>query len=418
MHYFSFKRKELYCEDIRVRDLVASYGSPLYVYSARTILEHYLKLKTALSSLAPLICYSVKANSNLSILKLLVSKGCGLDIVSAGELYRGKKVNCPPKRIVYASVGKTGREIRAAIDYGILMFNVESIAELNRLEKIALGLKKKVRVALRLNPDVRPKTHKYIITGKKDTKFGMDYLTVRRVLLKPESWPSLDITGIHIHIGSQITGSKPFVLAIKKVIKLIKSLKSKAKSLKYLNIGGGLGIVYNDEKPQTARQFAASVVPLLKKTRLRIIIEPGRFIVGNAGILVSKVTYIKDTPGKKFIIVDAAMNDFLRPSLYNAYHMIVPLKRGKEVRSKDVKKLADVVGAICESGDFLGKQRNLSVEQGDYLAVLGAGAYGFSMSSNYNSRPRPAEVLVKSGKSYLIGKRESDKDLIDREILI
>lgn len=417
MHYFSFKQRELYCEDTLVADLVKSYGSPLYVYSARTILEHYLKLKTALRSLSPLICYSVKANSNLSILKLLVSKGAGLDIVSGGELYRAQMVKCQPKRIVYASVGKTDQEIKEAISYGILMFNVESIAELNRLEKIAFPLKKKIRVALRLNPDVNPDTHEYITTGKKDTKFGMDYRTVRKALLGSDSWPNLDIAGIHIHIGSQIVKSEPFIGAIKKVIKLIASLKSKSSSLKYLNIGGGLGIVYDNERPQTAKQFAAGVVPLLKKTRLRIILEPGRFIVGNAGILVSKVIFIKDTPGKKFIVVDAAMNDLLRPSLYQAYHKIVPLM-GSSQSVQNRLKPADIVGAICESGDFLGKQRKLSVSESEYIAVMGAGAYGFSMSSNYNSRPRAAEVMVKANKTYLIGRRETRKDLIDREIII
>ncbi len=412
MHYFGFKRGELYCEDLKVKDLARRYGTPLYIYSTRTISEHFLKLKEAFKVLRPLICYSVKANSNLSILKLLVNQGAGLDIVSGGELYRARAIKCPPQKIVYASVGKTAAEIKEAVSYGILLFNVESLPELDLINTIAGKLNKRVEVALRFNPDVTLHTHRYITTGRKETKFGLSEAAVRRVFLKPKTYPHLNFTGLHLHIGSQITESTPFVKAIRKALRLIAGLRKAGVSLKHFNIGGGLGIIYDRETPQTAKGFAGKVLPLLKKSSLRIIFEPGRFIVGNAGILATRVLYLKNTPQKRFIIVDAAMNDLVRPSLYGAYHKIIPLKR-----STTVKK-ADVVGPVCESGDFLGKDRYLEAQAGDLLAVMGAGAYGFSMSSNYNSRPRAAEVLVKGKKAFLIRKRETLRDLIRNEIII
>ena len=417
MHYFAFKGNNLYCENFKIKNLAEKFGTPLYVYSAKTIAEHFLKLKRAFKSINPLICYSVKANSNLSLLKLMVAQGAGLDIVSGGELYRGKKVKCPAKKIVYASVGKTEKEIKEAISYGILMFNVESPAELERMAIIAKQLKKKVKVALRFNPDVKPKTHKYITTGQKENKFGMDYETIRDIFAKNLNYRNLDLAGIHIHIGSQITESTPFVKAIRKAKSLIRSLETQAIKIEYLNIGGGLGIVYDNEKPQTALEFATKIIPLFKNLSVKLILEPGRFIIGNAGILVTKVVYVKDRPHKRFIIVDAAMNDLMRPSLYDAYHKIVPLVDNSKHGPKPTKP-ADVVGPICESGDFLGKTRKLNTQQGDFLAILGAGAYGFSMSSNYNSRPRAAEVLAYNSKIYLIRRRETYKDITAEEVLI
>jgi diaminopimelate decarboxylase len=417
MHYFIYKKNHLYCENFKVKDLAQKYRTPLYVYSAGTILDHFYKIKKAFSSLNPLICYSVKANSNLSILKLLVNKGAGLDIVSGGELYRARIINCPPQRIVYASVGKIAREIKEAIKYGILMFNVESLPELKRIDKIALKLKKRIQVSLRVNPHIEANTHSYISTAIRETKFGIDIDTARSILLRRTSYKNLNIVGIHIHIGSQITHATPFIKAIKKIRNLIKDLGKQRRNLKYINIGGGMGIVYDREKPQTADEFARKVVPLLQGISLRLILEPGRFIVGNAGALVTKVIYIKDTPQKRFIIVDAAMNDLIRPSLYGAHHKIVPLTRESRIENRN-SKLADVVGPICESGDFLGKSRLLDVKEEDCLAVLGAGAYGFSMSSNYNSRLRPAEVLVKGNKAYLIRKRETYKDLVRGEYIL
>lgn len=414
MHYFSYKKNRLYCENVNIESLAKEVGTPLYIYSTRTILEHFYKIKKAFSEACPLICYSVKANSNLSILKLLVDNGAGLDIVSGGELYRARKVGCPPKKIVYASVGKTEKEIKEAIDYRILMFNVESRAELSRINQIAQGMRRKVDVALRVNPEITPRTHTHIVTGKKETKFGIDIDSVKSILSHTEAYPSLNIVGLHLHIGSQITTSTPFVRAIKRVRSILKEVRKECTGLEYLNIGGGLGIVYDKEKPQTAQVFADNVLPLLRGVNLKIILEPGRFIVGNAGILVTKVLYIKDTPAKRFVVVDAGMNDLIRPALYSAYHKIVPLKN----RQAKVARKVDIVGPICESGDFLGKERKLEVKEGDYLAVLGAGAYAFSMSSNYNSRPRAAEVLVKNNKWYLIRKRGTYKDLIDKEIVV
>lgn len=415
MHYFTYKKNSLYCENLKVQKLAEEFGTPIYIYSAKTIIDHFLKIKRAFGRINPLICYSVKANSNLSILKLLEAQGSGLDIVSGGELYRAQKIKCPGRKIVYASVGKTEQEIINAVKYGILMFNIESLPELEKVSQIARKLSETVNAALRVNPDIEPKTHKYITTGKKETKFGMDINTVKDILLNRNKFLNLNIIGVHIHIGSQITEAPPFIKAITKIITLIEEVKADGVRLEYFNIGGGLGIIYDKEKPQTADEFAQKIIPLLKKISLKIILEPGRFIVGNAGILVTKVTYVKNTPYKKFIIVDAGMNDLIRPSLYDSYHNIVPLIQSNE---KNDKHAADIVGPICESGDFLGKNRNLNVRENDYLAVQGAGAYGFSMSSNYNSRPRCAEVLVKNNKAYLIRKRESYKDIITKEIIL
>ncbi len=412
MHDFKYKSNNFYCENAKIENLAVRFGTPLYVYSYKTLTDHNLKLKSAFCQINPLICYSVKANSNLSILKALVEKGAGLDIVSGGELYRALKVGCSPKRIVYASVGKTDFEIATAIKKGILFFNVESLAELENINRISSKLEKITRVAIRINPDVEAKTHKYITTGKITNKFGIDLNSAYKILLLRDKFKNLNICGLHIHIGSQITQSAPFVAAIKKVVDFIGRLKSRGIKLEYLNIGGGLGIIYDRETPQTAQIYANKIIPFLKKTGLKIIMEPGRFIVGNAGILVTKVLYIKQTPKKKFIIVDAGMNDLIRPALYSAYHNILPLHKNIKTQK------ADVVGPICESGDFLAKERQLpKVKVGDYLAVMGAGAYGFSMSSNYNSRLRAAEVMVVKDKVIVIRKREAYEDLVRNEVI-
>jgi len=410
MHEFKYRNNNFYCENISVAGLAARFGTPLYVYSYKTLADHYLKLRVAFRQINPLICYSVKANSNLSILKTLVSKGAGLDIVSGGELFRALRVGCLAKKIVYASVGKTDYEIETAIKKGILFFNVESLAELENINRISAKLRKITRVAIRINPDVEAKTHKYITTGKITNKFGIDLNSAYKILLLGKKFKNLNICGLHIHIGSQITQSAPFVAAIKKVSGFIQRLKSKGIKLEYLNIGGGLGIIYDKETPQTAAIYADKIIPFLKKTGLKIIMEPGRFIVGNAGILVTQVLYIKQTPKKKFIIVDAGMNDLIRPALYSAYHNILSLRKNTKTEK------ADIVGPICESGDFLAKERLLpKVKVGDCLAVMSAGAYGFSMSSNYNSRLRAAEVMIKGNKVSVIRKRETFKDLIRNE---
>ncbi|MCX5703323.1 MAG: diaminopimelate decarboxylase [Candidatus Omnitrophica bacterium] len=411
MHEFKYRRNHLYCEDTMVLDLVQRYGTPLYIYSYHTLIDHFFKLKNAFRQIDPLICYSVKANSNLAILKALVDKGAGLDIVSGGELFRAREVDCPAERIVYASVGKTDREIEEAIKTKILFFNVESLAELENINRIARSLNKVVRVAIRINPDVEPKTHHFITTGKITNKFGIDFKSARKILLLRNNFSNIRISGLHIHIGSQITTWEPFVAAIAKMVSFIEKIAQEGIALEYLNIGGGLGIIYDRETPQTAKDFAAKVLPLLRKTGLKIILEPGRFIVGNAGILVTKVLYIKSTPKKKFIIVDGGMNDLIRPALYGAYHNIQPLRRIAGPKQK-----VDVVGPICESGDFFAKERRLpKLKEGDYLAIMTSGAYGFSMSSNYNSRTRCKEVMVVKDKEFVIRKRETYEDLIRNE---
>jgi diaminopimelate decarboxylase len=414
MHEFKYKRNYLYCEGVKINDLARRFGTPLYVYSYHTLVDHFLKLKTALGEVKPLICYSVKANSNLAILKALVGKGAGLDIVSGGELFRAIKAGCPAEKIVYASVGKTDSEIESAIKRKILFFNVESFPELRNINRIAAKLRRVVNVAIRINPDVEPKTHKFITTGKITNKFGIDFGNAYKIFLVRDEFASLNICGLHIHIGSQITDSAPYVAAITKVTGFIAKLKKIDVCLEYLNIGGGLGIIYDNETPQTAKKFADMVLPLLKETKLKIILEPGRFIVGNAGILVAKVLYIKPTPKKKFIIVDAGMNDLIRPALYGAHHQVLPSRAVTGAKTEKV----DVVGPICESGDFFAKERMMPrVKEGDHLAIMSAGAYGFSMSSNYNSRRRAAEVLVVKNRTFLIRKREINEDLVSQEMI-
>jgi len=296
MHEFKYRGKNLYCENVKIKDLADKFSTPLYVYSAKTILDHFFKIKKAFSSIKPLICYSVKANSNLSILKLLINAGSGLDIVSSGELFRAKKIKCPPKKIVYASVGKTDKEIEEAVKYGILMFIVESLAELKKVDKIAKRIGRKVKISLRINPGIDSNTHNYITTGKKENKFGIDIFKAKEIFLDRAKYNNLSLEGVHIHIGSQITKSTPFIKAVKKIKSFIKRLSSLGICIKYLNIGGGLGIVYDKEKPQTADEFAKKILPLIKGLPCKLIIEPGVFIAGNAGILVTKVIYLKKTP--------------------------------------------------------------------------------------------------------------------------
>jgi diaminopimelate decarboxylase len=408
MHEFTFKDNELYCEGIRVRDIAGKVQTPFYLYSCKTLIDHYRKIKTAFGPVKPLICFSMKSNSNLAVIRALVKNGAGLDIVSGGELYRARLAGVDPKKVVYAGVGKKRHEIEDAIKFGILFFNVESEEELQEIQSAAASLGKRVNAAIRINPDVIPKTHRYIATGKGETKFGLDFETVHKIFNSRWRYPDLNINGVHIHIGSQIEDSSPFENAIKKVLKFLKEHNI---DVDYFNIGGGLGIVYSMENPQTAKSFAAKVLPLLKRSRLKIILEPGRFISGNSGILVTRVIYTKRTPRKKFVIVDSGMSDLIRPSLYEAYHKIVPVSVAQD--SSDTAERTDVVGPICESGDFLGKDRLLpALSRGDLLAVMGAGAYGFAMSSNYNSRMRPSEVMAIDGKFYVVRRQETYKDLI------
>jgi diaminopimelate decarboxylase len=412
MHEFKYKRNQFYCENVSVEKLAQEFSTPLYVYSHKTLVDHFRKIKTAFREFKPLICFAAKANGNLNILRVLINEGAGLDVVSGGELYKGLKAQVNPKKVVYASVGKTDEEIIQALKAQILFFNVESIAELENINRIAGLLKRKANVAIRVNPDVDPKTHEYITTSKKENKFGVDLEVARKIFSSSSKYPWVNLNGIHLHIGSQITQAKPYKDALRKIINFIKINRIE---LEYINLGGGLGIVYDNERPQTAESFAKAISPLLRKIKAKLILEPGRFIIGNSGILVAKVIYIKEAGKKTFVITDTAMNDLMRPSLYKAYHTIVPLKKAKGY----FKKPVDIVGPVCESGDFLAKERRFSeVKSGAFLAVLGAGAYGFSMSSNYNARPRPAEVMVKGNKYYLIRKRETYKDLIATDLKV
>ena len=413
MHRYGYKGKEFYFENVPVKKVAAEVGTPFYLYSVNTFLDHYHKLAKAFRSIPTLICFSMKANSNLTILKSLVNQGAGLDIVSGGELYRAKKVGVDPQKIVFASVGKTEEEIALAIKTGILFFNVESLPELEEINRVAKSIGKKTQVALRINPDVPAPTHEYITTGSLKKKFGIDLRTTRAIFKSRHKYTHIAINGVHIHIGSQITSGDPFVGAIKKVVNFINDLRGEGINVEYLDIGGGLGIIYKDEKPQTAAQYAAKVVPILAKTGLKIIMEPGRFIVGNAGIFVTRVVYVKDNGVKKFVIVDGGMNDLIRPTLYDAYHEIVPVQK-----TSAGKVQVDVVGPICESGDFFAHGRLLpKVKRGDLLAVMSAGAYGYVMSSNYNVRPRVPEVMVRGHRFEVTKKREEFKDLVRGETI-
>jgi len=445
MHYFHYRNGELFCEQTRVAALAKEFGTPLYVYSQQTITEHYRRLDQALSPLDHAICYATKANSNLAVIRLLADLGSSFDIVSAGELFRVIQAGGDPRKCVFAGVGKTEDEIRYALQNDIYCFNVESDAEIDRIQKVASAMGKRAPIALRVNPDVEAHTHKKITTGKYENKFGVQYERVEGVYARASKLSCIELRGVQMHIGSQITSVKPFVAAVKKMLPLAARLKKRF-DIKSCSIGGGIGIVYNpaldsgvadwwsrQEKrgragasrrrqrplddnplPMTIADYAGAVVPLLQPLGLKILVEPGRFIVGNAGILVMRVEYLKKTARKHFVIVDAAMNDLIRPAFYDAYHEIVPLKQRKG--GKVVT--ADVVGPVCESGDFLAQNRKIAMpQQGDYFAALSAGAYGFTMASNYNSRPRPAEVLVNGDAHDLIRRRETLKELISGELI-
>ncbi len=411
MHDFHFKKSELFCEETRVDAVARAVGTPFYLYSYKTLTDHFRKIKAAFAPVEPLICFAMKSNDNLSVVKTLLNEGAGLDIVSGGELRKALTLKANPKKIVFASVGKTEEEITLAIRAGILLFNVESVPELEEINRIAKKMGRTVQAAIRVNPDVAAATHEWITTGTLKKKFGIDLRSTRTIFKSQKRFSNVKISGLHVHIGSQITTGKPFLRAIKKVIEFINVLRQDGVVLEYLDIGGGLGIIYKDENPQTAQQFADIILPFLQKTGLKIIMEPGRFIVGNAGIFVTKVLYIKDNGYKKFVIVDGGMNDLIRPSLYHAYHEIVPVKT-----RQSSKFTADIVGPVCESGDFFAKDRAIpKVTKDDLLAVMSAGAYGFTMASNYNARCRVPEVMVKGNKFFLIREREKFQDLIKGE---
>ncbi|MBI1912071.1 MAG: diaminopimelate decarboxylase [Deltaproteobacteria bacterium] len=415
MHFFDYKGKNFYAEGVSVEKIIKEVGTPVYIYSQKTLKRHYKAYDASFAKVPHLICYSIKANSNISVLKAFAEEGSGFDIVSGGELYRALKAGADPKKIVFSGVGKREDEIEYALKSNILMFNVESPQELAAIDSIAGRLKKKAGIAIRVNPNVDPKTHPYISTGLKKNKFGIETAqAIKEYINAKNKLKNVAPIGIDCHIGSQITQLTPFVDALNKTKELLSELRAQGLDIKYLDMGGGLGITYDTEEPPHPSKYGEAVIEGTKGLGVTLIFEPGRSMVGNAGILATKVVYTKEGTEKNFVIVDAAMNDLARPSLYGSYHAIKAVKN-----SAKEEITADVVGPICESGDFLAKDRILpKLKAGEFLAVMSAGAYGFSMSSNYNTRPRAAEVMVKGKEYSVIRKRETMADLLKNEVLV
>jgi len=430
MHSFRYRDGRLYCEDVDLERVAENFGTPTYVYSAGTILDHYTRLDAALAPLDHLICYAVKANPNRVILKLLADAGAGFDIVSGGELFRvlaagpaGAGAKC-----TFAGVGKSPEEIEYALEQRVYSFNVESQSELECIDRIASASSLRAPVALRVNPDVNPHTHEYIATGSRENKFGIALDNIASVYERAAKMRNIDIAGVQMHIGSQITKAAPFATAIRKMVPIVRDLKSKY-GIRFFSIGGGMGIIYrralesgsgkwwHDHSGESSafsiRDYASAIMLPLRDLDIRILVEPGRFLVGNAGVLLTRVLYIKQSGAKKFVIVDAGMNDLIRPALYHSYHEIVPCRGSVS----DAMERIDIVGPVCESGDFFALNREMpELHQGDLLAIMSAGAYGFAMASNYNSRPLPAEVLVRGDKFALIRKRQAWQDLMREEL--
>ena len=412
MDGFYYGEGGLRCEDVALSEIVESTGTPTYVYSHGTLEKAYAELDEAFSGLDHLVCYAVKANSNLAVLRALASFGAGADIVSGGELYRAMRAGFDPKKVVFAGVGKTEDELMAGLGERILLFNAESASELAHLDRFAARHGKRARVSLRVNPDVDPETHAHVATGQGTSKFGIPVGEALGLAERVREYRSVHLIGVHQHIGSQITKLSPYAEAVEKSAALVEELKRRGFDIKYFNIGGGLGIRYKDEEVLTPKQLVDAVRPTLEATGAKILCEMGRYIAGNAGVLLTRVVYRKKTGGKSFLVADAGMNDLLRPSLYEAHHEVLPLKDGVATAR------ADLVGPVCESGDYLARDRDLpDTAEGDLLALLGAGAYGFSMASNYNSRPRPAEVLVRGSRWATVRDRESYTDLIKGELI-
>ena len=411
MHWFNYKDGDLYAEDVRISDIAKQHGTPLYIYSRATLVRNINTIQEAFSGIDHLTCYSVKANSNASLLTIMSEYGLGADIVSGGELYRSLLAGIPAKRIVYSGVGKTESEIRYGLESGILMFNIESESELHAIDRIAGEMGLVAPIAFRINPEVDPKTHPYIATGLKTSKFGIPHSEALGLYRKASEMDHIEIIGIDAHIGSQLIDITPFKEAAERLSDLIDEIRGIGIDLSIIDIGGGLGIQYHHEDPPSPVDWAQMIIPAIKHTGCRLIIEPGRYLVGNAGILITKVLYIKTNGDKTFVIVDAGMNDIGRPSLYGSYHGIIPIKERKAE-----KKIVDIVGPICESGDFIAKDREISMPvEGDYLAVLCTGAYGMSMASNYNSRPTAAEIIANHDTIKMVTRRETYSDLISRE---
>ncbi len=414
MDYFNYRNNELFAEDVAVKDIIKQLGSPCYIYSRATIERHWQAFDMAFGDQAHLICYAVKANSNIALLNILARLGSGFDIVSLGELMRVVKAGGDPKKVVFSGIGKREDEILTALELGIRFFNIDVSGELDRINDIAKRLNVMAPVSFRVNPDVDAKTHPYISTGLKENKFGIDINQALAEYRRAASLSNIKVVGIDCHIGSQLTETRPFLDALDKILDLVNTLKNEGIHLHHLDLGGGLGIRYNEEKPPEPAEYIKELLDRLGHTDFEILLEPGRAIVGNAGILVTQVEYLKPTEHKNFAIVDAAMNDLVRPSLYNAWQEIIPTS----LNSTAEAQVWDIVGPICETGDFLGKQRLLNINAGDLLAIRSSGAYGFTMSSNYNSRPKVAEIMVDGAQSHLIRERETIDQLWTGEHLL
>lgn len=413
MHHFQYQKNELYCEEAPVSEIARDVGTPFYLYSHATLKRHFQTFDGAFQGIKHMTCFSMKSNSSLAVLRLFAREGGGVDIVSGGELYRALKAGVFPQKIVYSGVGKRIEDLEYALRSGILLFNVESSQEISLLDEVAKGMGKKATVAIRVNPDIDAQTHPYISTGLKDNKFGIDISESFEQYTRAATRDNLLVSGVCCHIGSQLTQVSPFVDALRKLQRLIDRLEHEGIAIKFLDLGGGLGITYDREEPPHPNEYAVAIKEQLDIKDLTLILQPGRVITGNAGILVTRVLYTKDMQEKRFIIVDAAMNDLIRPSLYGSFHGIQPVQvlERKKIR-------ADIVGPICESGDFFARDREVeSFEPGELMAIMSSGAYSFSMSSNYNSRPRVAEVMVKGDQYYIIRSRETYEDLVRGEVI-
>ena len=411
---FQYKGGEYHVEDVSVKEIVEAVGTPCYIYSNSALEGDFDVFREAFSEINPLICFSVKANSNLAVLKTYAKLGVGFDVVSGGELLRVLRAGGEPEKVVFSGVGKTEDEIKAAIEAGILFFNVESIEELQVINDVAKGLGKKARIALRVNPDIDPKTHPYISTGLKKSKFGIEISKALDVYKEASRMEGIEVVGIDAHIGSQIFQLDPFVESLRKLIELGDALKNEGITIQYIDIGGGLGISYKEgEMPPHPKEYADVIKREINSTPYKLVLEPGRVLVGNAGILVTKVLYVKDGASTKFVVVDAAMNDLIRPAFYDSYHEVITVHE-----SLGDEETVDIVGPVCESGDFFAKDRGLpKVKRGDLLAILSAGAYGFVMSSNYNTRPRVPEVMVRGEEFFIVREREAYEDLFRGEVI-
>jgi len=414
--HFPYRRGRLHCEGVSLATLADAVGTPAYVYSRASLLASYGAYDTAFKELRHTICYAVKANSNLAVIATLAKAGAGADIVSGGELHRALRAGVPPSKIIFSGVGKTREEMRDALKADILMFNVESLSELRVLDEVAREMGTRAPVALRVNPDVDPQTHRYISTGLKTSKFGIPYTQALAAYEQAAKLPGLHVVGAQMHIGSQLTKSSPFADATARIGALVKTLRERRIEISIVDVGGGLGIRYRDETPPSHAEYATVLLPALKELGVTVLLEPGRSIVGNAGALLTRVLYHKSTDAKNFVVVDAAMNDLIRPAFYDSYHEILPVT---EARAGAVKETADVVGPICESGDFFAKAREMPrAEEGELLALMSAGAYGFAMASNYNTRPRPVEVLVDGDRYTIVRRRETFEDLVAGETTV